>query len=1014
MSANGMTKEDLSFEINEDQPDLVEKYYFVVDEQGEPLKLGDGTFGVIYQVQRGNAYFAVKLLYDNESLQAKSISEMDTDQVILLLEEVLRDLGLLESKKTKEISEIVKRYHPDPDQLAVELEGQNIEQWKEILIKLREKAKSTAIERFKRESKVTEIIRENRIRKGQQTEDIGGTVEVLGGTKHFKTSSAYKTLKKSFVRSGITLSDYALVMTKYNFSLKDLLEKGPGKKQYGIRRSILLEIFKGTPPEFLTRFEREKSKLEEQIDKRLGETTSYEEITGEHKKQLKEAIIEMVGYELLKEMSFDERIRTALPFLHHITTGLMQLHEVEQPPLFHLDVKPANIFVRPDRAQGLVCVLGDIGYIEPERIVVQSKVGTLDELPLGTLHYRSPEQKEYFDIANVEVVIEEQRVILNVPDPKFKGSFIETGDIIYFSKDRLRYPYPIEEIVPGSPGHPTRIYIAAHENMVNEGELTQVVLRKKQRHRTDLFGIGAIAFDLITCGMSSERFYENIRRFEFSDDGMIPGDIDTIMEKYQRVVDGQAQADEPSLIQIFEPFKHHARSNYAPPEIVRLILKCMLYKANNTFFAPYASKDNPGSKPVEDVRSHINELRRQYNDPRVDYFHANPLITLEIKRETGQEASQLSKIIDNLQEVQSSPLLRLAQGVFYFDKLALLVRDSSSQGEGIDPSFLYQMLPNMIRWNPGSHKFEFSYPVYKTPEDYLEDLRHGGMTKMLRNPSNPFVPYHLAFMRRDIKLTRIAGAISNTKRLVFHYAFLDASLYGDKLTEDDWVVIRDTKSVWKAVNVDKESRQLTLEWSELSGHNEDGLEWEIPASIQAEYFANLNPCKYYLEMLAIYLHNLFLCHSPITKATRDKIDMYTLLLQKPNVKGIRKNNLGNWPRIVLRAEPQVLYKVFESIAKFHLKLIWHDSEDSYYGGGDSKNYQSIYLRVHNGATELRNQVEELFGAEKNSFEHNLPDSGDLQSLREKGTLQFGNIDKELEAISKDPLDFEKILKDLLY
>ena len=52
-----------------------------------------------------------------------------------------------------------------------------------------------------------------------------------------------------------------------------------------------------------------------------------------------------------------------------------------------------------------------------------------------------------------------------------------------------------------------------------EGEQTQVVFLKRQEYRTDLFGVGAIAFDLISCGRSSERFYESIRRFEFDGSG---------------------------------------------------------------------------------------------------------------------------------------------------------------------------------------------------------------------------------------------------------------------------------------------------------------------------------------------------------------------------------------------------------------------------------------------------------------------------------------------------------------
>ena len=41
---------------------------------------------------------------------------------------------------------------------------------------------------------------------------------------------------------GVSVSDYALVMDKYEFSLKDLLERGPGEA-YWMLPSVLEEVF---------------------------------------------------------------------------------------------------------------------------------------------------------------------------------------------------------------------------------------------------------------------------------------------------------------------------------------------------------------------------------------------------------------------------------------------------------------------------------------------------------------------------------------------------------------------------------------------------------------------------------------------------------------------------------------------------------------------------------------------------------------------------------------------------
>jgi hypothetical protein len=165
------------------------------------------------------------------------------------------------------------------------------------------------------------------------------------------------------------------------------------------------------------------------------------------------------------------------------------------------------------------------------------------DLPLGTLHFRS-RAKEHFDVANVEVHMAGDRVLLDVRDPKFSGSFIEKGDSVLFSRDKSRIRHIIQDIVPSTATTPTRVQIAARFDQSQDGEQTQAIFLKCQEYRTDLFGVGAIAFDLISCGKSSERFYESIRRFEF--DGSGRGSVESTIGKYRRVKDGLA--DEPELV----------------------------------------------------------------------------------------------------------------------------------------------------------------------------------------------------------------------------------------------------------------------------------------------------------------------------------------------------------------------------------------------------------------------------------------------------------------------------------
>src|SRR4030095_7157086 len=96
-------------------------------------------------------------------------------------------------------------------------------------------------------------------------------------------------------------------------------------------------------------------------------------------------------------------------------------------------------------------------------------------------------------------------------------------------------------------------------------------------------------------------------------------------------------ADEPELIHIFEPFRRG--SDYAPEAFVEFILRCMLYKAEKTFYAPYETKlptlEEINDTPFfEDPRSKAITNALVYIDTELDYKNNafaldNPLITLK-------------------------------------------------------------------------------------------------------------------------------------------------------------------------------------------------------------------------------------------------------------------------------------------------------------------------------------------------------------------------------------------------
>ena len=70
-------------------------------------------------------------------------------------------------------------------------------------------------------------------------------------------------------------------------------------------------------------------------------------------------------------------------------------------------------------------------------------------------------------------------------------------------------------------------------------------------------------------------------------------------------------------------------------------------------------------------------------------------MTLKPPKPPTTKVDRLETIINRLQEPDYDWKLRLAQGAYYYEKLATLVQDRT---KAADRPFLYQMLPAGIRW----------------------------------------------------------------------------------------------------------------------------------------------------------------------------------------------------------------------------------------------------------------------------------------------------------------------------
>ncbi len=168
----------------------------------------------------------MKLLYDNDSTTPRPLSRLPGEAVKAITERVLEEEGWSKERGSKLLDVVLAKYQ-HPDGLGLALSSANVTEWEAILDKIRQRANSTAVERFNRESKVSGIIRADQLSREKQPQ-ITGTVDIIGSTQRFKSYPAYELLKHEFAEMGVSVSDYALVMDKYEFSMKDLLECGPG------------------------------------------------------------------------------------------------------------------------------------------------------------------------------------------------------------------------------------------------------------------------------------------------------------------------------------------------------------------------------------------------------------------------------------------------------------------------------------------------------------------------------------------------------------------------------------------------------------------------------------------------------------------------------------------------------------------------------------------------------------------------------------------------------------------
>ena len=983
---------DKSYEFIIDEDNSPKPYYITLDEKENPIKLGDGTYGLVLLVNNGSSkFFALKLLYQKQhpinnrnwvitpySKQSMFKHYKNPEDSKLTINDEKRDKvdKNIESLNKKDINDFKNFFNQ-----LMDLEDLEQEHKLFLLDKTINNPQCIALERFEKEMHISGLLTEK-----ECTIELGGAfgvIRIKGGTDAFIASSACKTLnnKNIFEKMGVEVSNYALIMDKYNWTLKEILEFGPG-------------IYKK----------------------------------------------EVNGYKVLESMSFYERISTMLPFLINIANGLKTMHAIG---LYHHDIKPSNIFIKKNtienskkneknnknkktnKISSIECVIGDLGFLETDILVNQTLTNIEDVIPRGTRHFRSPEQKDYFDICDVKVCKNKD---LQTNDPKFIDSIIEKGDFLVFCKDSQAKPYIIDEITKES----YCVTIKLKDNTdIPEDKRTQVKMYKRPKERTDLFGFGAIVFDMLTCGKSPEFFYDTIRSYDTDHSTECITDVTTILDMYKQV--SAEQINDPALLRVFEPFRHNITKEYAPYEIVELILKCLFYKAKNTYY-------NIAQKEMDSYNDDTSEIslpqaaKMIYDDleklceksicsyaPK--YQSNNHLLLGETFEDIDDNKKpDFANRIFELRNQKNIPL-RLAHGYWYINRLIHLVLD---QLVGSETKFFREMLPESInitmknsnntsRNEPTESSVDnkkkikiyrdcnlsLEHTTYDTIDKYKIDLITNHIyNKISQNILNHYVPLQMSFMRRSIKLFLPEEGATGS----YSYQFKDRSIFGNALAENDWIV--QNPCLWKVSKTNEDGTISILYDGKLdfyeSGEaffNKKGEGKSLPTpDINTEilYYKNLVPCKYYLQMLGTYIYHIF-----FLKQYTDDQYLITLIAQIFEQIQNRKDNNVDFLGInntLNSSSDEQIDDIYKKITHLFIKTTFSDIQNSFYK--TEQNERKILSKVLHEINKLRDEIAKLLKIDP-------PEDLDTNLDEIECIIEKVDIDNDYKP------DFEKMILELM-
>lgn len=769
-----------------------------------------------------------------------------------------------------------------------------------------------------------------------------------GSVEKFTESDAYKSLKDYFNQFSFRISNNAIVMNHYPMSLKDLLEK---------------DDTDSPPPQ--------------NSNATIGRGSGHFGPTS--------------GYSILEKLRQEERENSLLPFAQDIAKALSLLHDAG---VNHQDIKPANVMVRTV-GNNIESALADLGFIIRDKNDAHGS--TYQNHPLGTRHYRAPEQMDSFDICEVDIQKHANGYELKTRDPKFRQTFSEEGDFVVFSKFEKKFQWEIEKITPDK----GTIHVKKlPEIQLAEDKKTQVTIHKKQTARTDLFGLGAIMYDMLTCGRSPERFYDLLRVHD-RDDGSIK---EGLARKYSNFSNGGGTVPEIDLI--FQNLKTKPESEYPNPEIVKIILKCMMSQPKDSYFIHKDKKDNKDNKDkkeaqwnkvLEDISNIMDNLKsREYSE-----WNRNPLTSGKAFQEYQGEPVTERDPLKQLREIQKLSykkpddfVRRIVQGVRFLERIFHMVEKESGNGQ------LY-FFSNISPQNLKERRMDFEpkVPFFEKEEDLNSALTSDNPKALLQVFSTSSLrPPFMETLVRECKIWTAGKKEDPNGDITFKFDLWEAEFGHHGIEKGDHLIIE----IAPTIRLNKEITNVHGGCLSIKGGDPEiqKMNTERPRTEtegpRTYIVKKIKPLDYYISMLGIYIRLIFFVdsadwHEHVPQAIYYFEQGRSIGVLKLPARSTRWTHLKSlFRKLCMVGKSQAL---FHDLAYLYVRFVTRDL----------KNPEAI----HEVLNELTKTIADLFNYEQDKLvRRNLSEDQENNLVEE---IQRKNSSLSVKTFP----DIDKLLKDIV-